>query len=133
MCAIKESGALGCWGRNTDVELGIGPEPGQTRVPMRVGDASDWLQVSASQHDSCGVRGDGSLWCWGLNTHYELGAPELDARIATPAQVGSDTDWEEVAVGWFHTCGRKRDGRVFCWGRAIEGQLPGAGRGVGSR
>jgi alpha-tubulin suppressor-like RCC1 family protein len=124
VCAILVSGELACWGRNVKGELGQGSiDPGQLRAPARVGDASDWREVASSQHHNCGVRADGSLWCWGLNVFHELAAPELETTFATPRQVGSELDWQHVAVGWFHSCGLKRDGRMFCWGRAIEGQL----------
>lgn len=123
VCAIEDSGALACWGRNTNGELGIGPEPEQTRAPMRVGGASDWVSIGASQHHTCGVRDDGSLWCWGGNGHHELGAPELDLEFAMPRQVGERLDWTQVGTGWFHTCAVERGGGLWCFGRAIEGQL----------
>jgi alpha-tubulin suppressor-like RCC1 family protein len=124
VCAIRASGELACWGRNVRGELGIGGvEPGQLRAPTPVGDAADWRAVACSQHHSCGVRGDGSLWCWGQNVFHELAAPELEATFASPRRVGTELDWQSVAVGWFHSCALKQDGRMFCWGRAIEGQL----------
>jgi alpha-tubulin suppressor-like RCC1 family protein len=122
-CAIDREGALYCWGRNTTGELGVGEEPGQARAPLRVGEASDWVDIAASQHTSCAVRGDGSLWCWGLNAFHELSRPELDVEFHEPVQVGGDLDWAQVESGWFHTCGLKASGALFCWGRAIEGQL----------
>jgi alpha-tubulin suppressor-like RCC1 family protein len=123
VCAIDEDGALWCWGRNTNVQLGIGPEPGQTRAPVRVGSASDWIAIAANQHHSCGVRADGSLWCWGESAFFETAAPDNTIDYPEPRQVGSDMDWTDVTTGWFHSCGLKRDARLFCWGRGIEGQI----------
>jgi alpha-tubulin suppressor-like RCC1 family protein len=123
VCAIRESGALACWGRNSDGQLGLGVEPGQLREPTQVGVETDWQAISGSQHHTCGVRGDGSLWCWGRNEHSELNAPEPLTVYYEPRQVGGELDWGAVVVGWFHTCARKRDGQLWCWGRAIEGQL----------
>ena len=124
VCAISEDGALYCWGRNTDLELGIGSaDPIQLRAPTRIGDASDWRSIAGSQHHTCGVREEGSLWCWGSNAFFELGAPAEVMSSAAPRRVGDDDDWLSVRTGWFHTCAAKRDGRLFCWGRAIEGQL----------
>jgi alpha-tubulin suppressor-like RCC1 family protein len=128
VCAIASDGALYCWGRNSDLQLGIGSaDPVQLRAPARVGDASDWRAIALSQHHSCGVRDDGSLWCWGTNAFFELGAPPEVMSAAAPRRVGGDSDWQGVGAGWFHTCASKRDARLFCWGRAIEGQL-GQGR-----
>jgi alpha-tubulin suppressor-like RCC1 family protein len=124
VCAIDEPGALYCWGRNTDVELGIGGgDPVQLRVPTRIGRDSDWRAVASSQHHNCAIRGTGSLYCWGSNAFLELAAPAATSMLAQPTRAGSDADWESVAVGWFHSCGIRSEGRLFCWGRAIEGQL----------
>jgi alpha-tubulin suppressor-like RCC1 family protein len=129
VCAIDEGGALFCWGRNTDAALGIGLEPPQTRAPMRVGAASTWVRIAGSQHSSCGIRSDGSLWCWGRNNFFELAQPELEGVYAEPTQVGDDLNWLDVSTGWFHTCALRTSGELKCWGRAIEGQL-GQGGGL---
>jgi alpha-tubulin suppressor-like RCC1 family protein len=129
VCAIRQDQALYCWGRNTDLELGIGrAAPVQLRTPTRAGQDSDWQAIACSQHDSCGVRGNGALYCWGGNPFDELATTDASGS-ATPLRVGADSDWASVGAGWFHSCGQKRDGRVFCWGRAIEGQL---GQGGGN-
>ncbi len=123
VCAIQQDGSLWCWGRNTNGQLGIGPEPGQTRVPGRVGSAADWTAIAAGQHHTCGVREDGSLWCWGDNAFFEIAAPDPALRYPEPRQLGAAIEWTAVATGWFHSCAIARDARLFCWGRAIEGQL----------
>jgi alpha-tubulin suppressor-like RCC1 family protein len=123
---ITQAGALYCWGRNPGGEAGLGPDVVQARAPTRVGEADDWVSIAASQHHTCGVRADGSLWCFGSNGHNELGVVAVlddSPVVQEPAQAGSELDWKSVAVGWFHTCALKRDDRLFCWGRAIEGQL----------
>jgi alpha-tubulin suppressor-like RCC1 family protein len=122
VCAIRDSGELYCWGRNSTVELGIGPDPIQVRGPIRVGTWNDWTDVTSSQHSTCAIRLQ-KLFCWGLDTHHELGGAVIDERVAMPRLVGSDADWASVHAGWFHTCARKLDGSLYCWGRAIEGQL----------
>jgi alpha-tubulin suppressor-like RCC1 family protein len=125
-CAVRADGALYCWGRNTDGQLGVGSGSAR-RAPTRVGSASDWRAVAVAQHHSCGVRGDGELYCWGRNEFFELGigAGALDdaTLFVEPVRVGRDTDWSAVALGSFHTCALKRSGALYCFGRALEGQL----------
>lgn len=123
VCAIRMSGELLCWGRNSMGETGTRSEDPQLRSPTRVGEDADWITVSASQHHSCGVREGGTLYCWGLNEHFELAAPDGMATYATPVPVQPDVTWAEVSVGWFHTCAVTRESQLYCWGRAIEGQL----------
>ena len=40
-----------------------------------------------------------------------------------PAQVGTDTDWDLVAVGIETSCGIKLDQSLWCWGRNDFGQI----------
>ncbi|HMI94020.1 MAG TPA: hypothetical protein VK509_21755 [Polyangiales bacterium] len=125
VCAVRADGRVLCWGRNSQLELGLGSdEPGQTREPTETMITGTYVSLSASQHHSCGVRDDGTLWCWGGNEHSELAVPSADLpRSGVPVQVGTESDWAEASVGWFHSCARKQNGALFCWGRAIEGQL----------
>jgi alpha-tubulin suppressor-like RCC1 family protein len=104
-------------------EAGLGPDRGQVREPTRIGSETDWVSIAGSQHHSCGVRADGSLYCWGQNPFFELGSPDPMHIAFEPERVGSESDWASVGAGWFHTCALKRDGRLYCFGRAIEGQL----------
>jgi alpha-tubulin suppressor-like RCC1 family protein len=126
-CAIGVEGDLYCWGRNILGETGTAPGVSQLRVPTLVAaEDSDWSSVAAAQHHSCGVREDGSLWCWGKNTHQQLGlppAPDGGDEVLTPAQVGSEQNWASAGAGWFHTCALARDGVLSCMGRSLEGQL----------
>jgi len=123
VCGIRAPGTLWCWGRNSDSELGQGAgAPIQIRTPTRVGDASDWVQLDTGQNGACGVRADGSLWCWGGNAFGQAGTAPSTA-ITAPRQVGADRDWLEVSIDTFSTCARKRDGSLHCFGRNVEGAL----------
>ncbi len=122
-CGIRAPGDLWCWGRNTESEQGLGPgAPGQTRVPGRVGSADDWRDVRIGQQTSCGLRGTGSLWCWGSNSFGEGGLGDTAQRVL-PTQVGTFSDWIEITTDTFHTCGVRAGGALYCWGRNIEGEL----------
>jgi hypothetical protein len=124
VCGVRMDGHVLCWGRNTNLELAIGSDmPEQVREPTETVFTQGFVSLSASQHHSCGVHGDGTLFCWGGNEQSELSLPGADVAMSAPVQVGTDSDWAEAATGWFHSCARKRDGRLFCWGRSIEGQL----------
>jgi alpha-tubulin suppressor-like RCC1 family protein len=124
-CAIAADFSLWCWGRNTDHQLGAGTDI-QIRAPQRVDDALDWAQVSTGQGSSCATKGDGSLWCWGRNIGFDTadGSPlglEVDGA-EIPTRVSEQDGWSSVSTRSFHSCGL-RDQELWCWGRAIEGQL----------
>jgi alpha-tubulin suppressor-like RCC1 family protein len=123
-CAVMTSGAVYCWGRNTESQLGLGPTQIQLRVPKPVDAGNSYLQVAAAQSHSCGIRKDGHLFCWGSNIGGLLGLGQGSAKkFDTPQQVGSLSDFREVSANWFHSCARREKGILMCWGRNDEGQL----------
>lgn len=110
------------------------PPPGfpqAVRSPQPVGEAGDWAQVAAEYRDTCGIRQDGSLWCWGRNTTGQLGDGTTEWR-GTPTRVGDATDWAAVEPGDHFTCARRRDGSVACWG-SHENGVPGRGDAITNR
>ena len=123
VCATKTDGTLWCWGANTNGQVGVGDNTNRT-TPTQVGTDTTWTQVSganASSH-SCGIKSNGTLWCWGLNTYGRLGVGDTTDRNA-PVQVGAATNWSSVRLGAGHSCATKTDNTMWCWGLNISGQL----------
>lgn len=123
-CAIREGGDLWCWGGNLNGQLGVGTvmERDSSR-PMKVG-GSGWRVVEGGGSHTCGIRDDGSLWCWGRNDRGQLGLPEL-TRHDVPARVhapGGD-EWIRLGLGREHTCAIRSDETLWCWGFNEDGQL----------
>ena len=126
-CAVALGGALYCWGRNTERQVGVATSDGRVGEPFAVDPENRYLQVGAGQRHSCAIRRDGRLFCWG-DQQYQLLGSEPNAGVAGGLRaVGDATEYEQVVVGWFHSCARRRDGSLRCWGRNVEGQL-----GIGS-
>jgi alpha-tubulin suppressor-like RCC1 family protein len=125
-CALLADASLWCWGDNLEGALGLGDQyPGAAEPsPVEVGDGHDWTFVSTGQGHTCGIRAPGTLYCWGRNTDGELGQGGTQpAEIRTPTEVGTDADWVEVSCGQATTCGRKRDGSLYCFGTMASGAL----------
>ncbi len=70
---------------------------------------------------SCGVQGDGTLWCWGANDHGQVGDGTQTNRLA-PVRVPGQA-WGQVAAGNLHTCSRRQDGSLWCWGSNAYGEI----------
>ena len=70
---------------------------------------------------SCGVQGDGTLWCWGANAHGQVGDGTQTNRLA-PVRVPGQA-WGQVAAGNLHTCSRRQDGSLWCWGSNAYGEI----------
>jgi alpha-tubulin suppressor-like RCC1 family protein len=121
-CGIREDGTLWCWGNGSFGRLGLGDNTSSRLEPVQVGDATDWRQISAGGHHTCGVRDDGTLWCWGRGIERQLGIGTTMQRN-TPTRVGSGSNWAWVATGAWHTCAVRIDGSLWCWGQGAEGRL----------
>ena len=122
-CGVRDDSTLWCWGDNNFGQLGLGYEDIDSAVPLQVGTASDWEQVSASSQHTCGIRAGGQLWCWGRGTSGQLG-DGLSTTSFVPVRVGTQSDWQEVSVGGFRfTCGIRGQGVLYCWGNNTNGQL----------
>jgi alpha-tubulin suppressor-like RCC1 family protein len=67
-----------------------------------------WIQVSAGESHTCGVRSDGTVICWGDNN---------SGKATPPAGV-----FTQVSAGWDHNCGVKHDGTLACWGDNYSGK-----------
>ncbi len=123
ICVRKTDGALWCWGFNDNGQLGDGTQISKTSPQQVVALGTSVVEVSPSYFHTCARKSDGSLWCWGLNKYGEIGDGTQINRLS-PVQVGAlGTSVAEVAAGGYHTCARKTDGTLWCWGRNATGQL----------
>lgn len=84
-------------------------------------DLDDGLLCVGPQY-TCGVRGDGSLSCWGLNDVGQLGMSDLTERLV-PERVGARSDWAALVAGLGHTCATRTNSSSWCWGYNNWGQL----------
>ncbi len=121
-CGIDVAGVLWCWGSAQSGRLGLGDVDGQTfATPQHVDSAGDgWRSISGSTSNMCGVKRDGTLWCWGSNGGYLLGFGG-DSNI--PLRIGADSDWSTVANSGSTACAVKTGGTLWCWGYNTEGTL----------
>lgn len=78
--------------------------------------ATRFSAVDAGGAHACGLRTDGTVSCWGDNSHGQTRAP--------------DEEFSAVSAGLTHSCGLRTDGTITCWGGnqnlqsdAIDGQF----------
>ena len=137
--ALKADGTLWSWGGNEAGQLGLGSAASEyVTTPTQVcassgnpgpGDA-EWTQISAGAFHVVALKGDGSLWAWGLNGSGQLGlgAPDMLAhslpeQVFLPPGGGSDSDWAAIGCGGSCTFAVKGDGTLWACGRNTDGQL----------
>jgi alpha-tubulin suppressor-like RCC1 family protein len=134
-CAVRRDGTAWCWGHNSQGQLGngstnIASSPMPTQVMRETGGPlANIIAVRAGYCHTCALDGAKGVWCWGCDTHGQLGdgavaqrpraVPVLTAGAGSPPFTGV----EELTVGHQHSCVRTTAGIAYCWGRNHYGQV----------
>ncbi len=117
-CGIKTDHTLWCWGRNGAGELGNNSTT-DSHVPVQI--PGSWSSVATAaggsyNYHTCGIKTDGTGWCWGYNFYGELGIGSTSDKHVPTAISGGGT-WTDIVVGDVGSCGIKTGGAGYCWGR----------------
>jgi len=123
-CTI-ESGKAYCWGDNNYGELGDGSTSADSSVPVPV-DTSGALtdktlaQITAGGQDTCVLDRAGAAYCWGENTHGQLGDGSttdstVPVAVSTTGGLFGKT-LTQITTDGDQTCALDRAGKAYCWG-----------------
>lgn len=121
-CAIDTAGRLYCWGGNSNGQAGVGNGASSFDSPQAVGTDTDWVQVKATQIDSCARKSDNSLYCWGGNSYGIHGRGNV-SPVTVPTATTPGMAWKDFDFGLDHACGIRTDGTLWCWGRNFNAQV----------
>ena len=120
--AIKTNGTLWLWGDNSSTQLGMG-EDSWPLEPAQLGTDTDWVFVDCGVAYTVAIKTDGTLWAWGDDVYGQLGVNQFSGHEPYPVQVGTDTNWKQVAAGDLFTMGVKTNGTLWAWGTSHSGQF----------
>ncbi|MCP9955542.1 RCC1 domain-containing protein [Actinomadura madurae] len=129
-CVIDDLDDVMCWGLSSKGQLGY---PNTEEI---IGDDEDPAQVNAvelgrrtvraiaaGEDHTCAVTESGAVYCWGDNTHGQLGLPDLTDQIGddeTPLAAGAvdlnGMKAVDITAGRAHTCATLEDATLRCWG-----------------
>ena len=120
---MRASGSMMGWGHNPLGVLGDGtttdqPQPSPVNGP---GGAVGISQGMIASH-ACAVHQNGSVTCWGQNSHGQLGTGKLDPSLTQEQVIGLE-DSIAVATGYIFSCAVQWNGVVRCWGWNASGAL----------
>jgi alpha-tubulin suppressor-like RCC1 family protein len=105
----------------------------QPREPVK--GLKDAVAVSTGINESCAVRANGTVACWGaVGSGIESSgtdAPPFSRFSPTPVQVPRLAGAVAVASGGAHACALDKAGAVSCWGNNAAGQLGNGKKGAG--
>ena len=135
-CARLADGTARCWGSDQVGQLGNGPatsiervdRPVVVRNPADTGPLRGVRSISTSYTHTCAALTDGTARCWGNNLSGKLGNGGTDQRnlptvVKNAAGTGPLQAVADIDVGAVHTCARRTDGSVRCWGNTQYGQV----------
>ncbi len=109
-CILAADNSIKCTGEDFDEGLGNGASGNTVIFGQEARGFTDWSSISGNNSGSCGLRSNGTAYCWGLG-------------VSTATEVtGSFTDWTNITRGYYHQCG-VRNGHAYCWGNGSNGQL----------
>lgn len=123
-CALRNDGAVFCWGGNQVGQLGL-VGPAILSTPAQVaGFQSPAIAVSAGDGHTCVVNQLGNAECWGSNSNGELGRGATGSPEHIPRTVvDSDGTYRGISSGAAHTCASTSSRHVKCWGFNGDGRL----------
>jgi len=138
-CALMQTGAVRCWGRGLEGQLGYGDRQRvsdgsgpSVRDAGEVDLGAPATFIAAGGQHTCAVLVGGELKCWGSNARGQLGyAFGGNAGDGTSGRA-RPSDLEALALGApvsfaklgpVNSCVRYDDRRIRCWGANDSGQL----------
>ncbi len=139
-CGTTINGALRCWGRNEQGQLGYGnldnigdDEPAglagdASIIPMGLGPLTKAIDVTAGVSHTCALFETGDVLCWGDNSLGQLGIGSTaflgdDELPSTMPPIELPAKAVAITAGGAHTCALLEDGDAYCWGSNGFGQL----------
>lgn len=129
-CARSASGTARCWGANAEYQLGDGSgrqalQPVTANLPAAISSLTSGLANTCATLPSV-TRGNvatQNLYCWGKNTHGQLGPGHYDT-VQLPERVDSaGFEVASISMGKLHSCLTSgQSGTVSCSGVNLNGQ-----------
>ncbi len=130
-CAIR-GGKAYCWGSNGSGQLGNNTTI-SSNVPVPVSTSGvlsgvTLTQITTGDNFTCALGAAGAAYCWGLNSHGEMGNNTVTAAQDTPVAVTmSGLTFTQLSAGNAAMCALTSTALAYCWGLGTSGQLGNSG------
>lgn len=136
-CVIASDNNAYCWGYSTTGQLGNGSST-NSNVPVAVKNDSGALNnltIKSLSHgtgyNTCVVASDNNAYCWGANSHGQIGDNSISSRFTPVAVDNTSTNNSalqgktvlSIVTGDYFACAIASDNNAYCWGYNNYGQL----------
>lgn len=89
-----------CWGWNNNGQIGAATStPSQMTSPTGQSFDTDWAYAFGGESLSCGIRANGTVYCWGLGSAGRIGDGTTSAQRKIPTAINSSFSYTTVAAG----------------------------------
>ena len=111
----------------SEIIAAIGGDTARLRLTI----APHFLHLSTGGIHTCGLAGNGIVYCWGSNLNGELGVPgppptcpkDIGGSCSPVPVAAAGEPYTHVIAGDQHTCALTATGVAYCWGLNWFGQL----------
>jgi alpha-tubulin suppressor-like RCC1 family protein len=124
-CALATDGGVKCWGDNSLGQLGNGngAKGVVSTKPVDVTGLATGVVGIAASSQTCAVKFDGSVLCWGDNLSGQLSVGGTTLSTVPVPVPGLTEGISAIAAGYSHTCVMTTAGSLQCVGDNSFGQL----------
>jgi len=123
ICAVKNTGALLCWGWNGYGQLGDGTGSDRYVPTDANGLDSGVVAVAPGMYHTCASLATGAVKCWGYGGDGQVGNNGWSTSYSPASVFGMTDATASISSGERHTCVVKTTGALWCWGSNGNGQL----------
>ena len=104
------------------------PEVGSSfriRVGLTAAGNKTLQSITAGYAHTCALTTTGQAYCWGRNEYGQLGNNSTtNSRIPVAVQMPAGVArFQSITTNSFHTCALTTEGKAYCWGWNVDGQL----------
>ncbi len=124
-CGITTSGALYCWGLNSNSQAAQPNTYQNYNTPQLVDDTHAWAEVGAGFDHACALTDAGEAYCWGTDSNGTgvLGSNTYYNTQTVPMLVAGGYTFTAISVGQQHVCAIADTQAGYCWGQGNNGEL----------
>lgn len=116
-CALLRTGAVKCWGKDQDGQLGNGTPLTASSTPVDVtGLSSGVTAIDSGGGHNCALLSTGGVKCWGWGGRGAIGDGSGSSRNTPTNVTGLSSGVIAISNGGGHSCALLRTGAIKCWG-----------------
>ena len=132
-CGISSEYETFCWGWDNQSKLGDGAGNVDQQEPVAIDTTNlnageKFVKIDTGDNSSCGLTNEGNVYCWGDSLGGKLGnnttSPDQPRPVAVvTTNLNANEKFTSISSGQNGNCAISTEGRSFCWGWNLDGQM----------